>query len=78
LTVLATGVIPATSAGSIAAFVPVTFASPPPPVTAGTQYTIVAYSATSGNAYGWHLRMADVYAGGASFFTGDSPPTAST
>lgn len=76
-TVLASNSIPAASIGTTAAFIPVTFASPAP-VTAGTQYAIVAYSSDPGNDYGWFYRLADVYAGGIQFHTSTSPPTASS
>jgi hypothetical protein len=56
------------------AFVPVTFATPAP-VTAGTQYAIVAYSATTGDAVGWRYQNnTDPYSGGAAFFSADPHP----
>ena len=49
-------------------FVPVTF-NPPAPVSAGTQYAIVAYSAapTITDQYRWGATTSDAYPGGAAF-----------
>ena len=71
-TVLATGTIGAAALGTTPAFVPVTFATPAP-VTAGTQYALVAY-ATSGAR--WAYRQDDFYPGGQVFITSDNPPGA--
>ena len=79
--VLATGVIPSASIVNVepnAAFVTALFASPPQ-VTAGTSYAIVAFSSASPDNYGWHLKSSgNVYPGGASFYTFDSPPKSSS
>ena len=49
----------------------------PPTVTAGTQYAIVAYAEGS-DEYDWFTSQGDVYAGGESWGTNVSPPTASS
>jgi hypothetical protein len=58
--------------GSPLAFVPANF-SPAVPVTAGTQYAIVAYTANQG-AYWWGLDTLDVYPGGQTSYRLSSPP----
>jgi hypothetical protein len=75
--VLAANGIPASAIGTTAAFVSVPFASPAP-VTAGTQYAIVAYSADPGNSYDWFYANGNVYPGGNQLYTGDSPPTSAS
>ena len=72
-TVLARQGIPGSAVPSLDAFVPDTFSSPAA-VTAGTQYTIVAY--TSGGAlYKWAFSPSgDPYAGGSAFSSPGSPP----
>jgi hypothetical protein len=65
-TVLASTSIPLSAIGTTPAFVPATFAAPAP-VTAGTQYSIVAWSHTTGDAVGWNYQNSDLYPGGAMF-----------
>jgi hypothetical protein len=76
-TVLAGESIPASAAPPFMspAFVPVSFASPAP-VTAGTQYAIVAYNADLAPTrfWGWADAAANPYAPGSAFFQGASPP----
>jgi hypothetical protein len=61
-----------------ATFVPVTFTTPVP-VTAGTQYAIVAYSATSGDAAGWRYQSSgDPYSGGGFFSSTETVPPVDT
>jgi hypothetical protein len=57
-------------------FVPIPFPVPGS-VTAGTQYAIVAYTASSGsNFYHWWDKNPDQYAGGMEFVPASSPPVA--
>jgi hypothetical protein len=75
-TVLATASVPPAAVTTTAAFVPVTFATPAP-VTAGTQYAIVAYSAdVSPHIWSWSDAAMDPYPAGASYFQPASPPSA--
>src|SRR5262245_3707395 len=71
--------VPVTDVSSVAGFVPVRFDSPAP-VTAGTQYTIVAYTASPGPfgpAYVWQgSSTSNPYPDGAAFSTTTSPPSA--
>src|SRR5262249_12701927 len=73
-TVLASGTVPGSAVPGTQGFVPFTL-NPPAPVTAGTEYAIVAY--TSGAAqYRLRPRPAiDPYAQGANFSSPGSPPT---
>jgi hypothetical protein len=76
-TVLGTATVPASAVTLFPpAFVPVSFAVPAP-VTAGTQYAIVAYAATAqSDRYEWSLGATpDPYPAGAAFFIASSPPT---
>ncbi|HEX2129435.1 MAG TPA: choice-of-anchor R domain-containing protein [Solirubrobacterales bacterium] len=77
-TVLATAELPASAVPDDPAFVPTTFTTPAP-VTAGTQYAIVAYSpGTIGNAAGWRYHSGeDPYADGAMFWSPVFPPAGS-
>jgi hypothetical protein len=72
--VLGSRTISTSSVGVSPAFVAVTFA-PPVPVTAGTRYALVAYSAGAmGNAVGWRNQDAgDPYSGG-DFFLDNADP----
>jgi hypothetical protein len=72
--VLGSRTISTSPIGTAGAFVPVSFA-PPVPVTAGTQYALVAYSeGASGNAVGWRTQNAgDPYPGG-DFFLDNADP----
>jgi hypothetical protein len=74
-TVLASGTIATSALGRNGAFVPVLFATPAP-VTAGTQYALVVYSAgMAGNAVGWSIQgSGDPYSGGETFVSGDPLP----
>jgi hypothetical protein len=55
-TVLASGTIATSALGRSGAFVPVAFATPAP-VSAGTQYALVVYSAgMAGNSAGWSIQ----------------------
>jgi hypothetical protein len=74
-TILASkGVPPSAVTGTSApAFVPIRFESPAP-VSAGTQYAIVAWAVTSGTGfYGWADKNAAVYPDG-TLYTDDGPP----
>jgi hypothetical protein len=72
-TVLATAnLLPASLPASGFAFLPVRFASPPP-VVAGTQYAIVAYTGGA-NLYNWVGSSVDAYPAGAHFVSRASPP----
>jgi hypothetical protein len=75
-TALASGTIPLSAIPpATASFVPVTFATPAP-VTAGTQYALVAYEvAEAGDAVGWRYQNnTDVYPGGGFFDTFETVP----
>jgi hypothetical protein len=74
-TVLASGTVATSALGRSAAFVPVLFATPAP-VTAGSQYALVAYSpGIVGNAVGWSIQgSGGGYSGGEAFDSGDSLP----
>ena len=73
-TVLATGTIATSAVGESPGFVPVTFAMPAP-VTAGTQYALVAYSAgASGNLVSWSEQGGNPYPGGQFFLSFDPLP----
>jgi len=71
-TVLASGSIPTSAAPAVTAFVSLGFATPPP-VAAGTQYAIVAYTGGA-DLYGWGAAVTNPYAGGTTFGTATSPP----
>jgi hypothetical protein len=73
--VLASGTILPAAVGTTAAFLPATFPVPAP-VTAGTQYAIVAWtSSVSPDTYGWRTQSTgNVYPAGSHFFQNDSPP----
>src|SRR5262245_24700058 len=75
--VLATGSVPASSGQTppSGVFVPVTFATPAP-VTAGTQYAIIAYAsgADGSHFYTWGINPAGGYAAGSVFFVSATPP----
>lgn len=76
-TALASGSIPISAIGTSPAgtFVPVTFTTPAP-VTAGTQYALVAYSAgVTGNGVGWNYQdTGNPYPGGGLFVSHDALP----
>lgn len=73
-TVLASGSIPASAAPATTAFASLGFATPAP-VTAGTQYAIVAYSANvNPNRWNWAVDATNPYAPGSNFFQAVSPP----
>ena len=74
-TVLASGSVPASAAPPFpAAFVSLGF-STPAPVTAGTQYAIVAYNAdVSPHRWGWAVDATNPYAPGSTFHQATSPP----
>jgi len=72
--VLATGTVPPSAVSSTDAWVPITFATGVP-VTAGTRYSIVAYSSVdNAHSYFWAIAFADPYPAGADFFQTASPP----
>jgi hypothetical protein len=73
-TVLAAGSVPPSAVSSTDAWVPITFATATP-VTAGTQYSIVAYSPVDNtHSYFWAIDFPDPYPGGATFYQIFSPP----
>jgi len=73
-TVLASGSIPTSAAPAVTAFVSLGFATPPP-VAAGTQYAIVAYTAAANpNRWDWVVDATNPYPGGTSNFQAASPP----
>jgi hypothetical protein len=73
-TVLAAGSVPASAVGATDAWVPITFGAAAP-VTAGTQYAIVAYSSVnSTHSYFWAIDFPDPYPAGATFYQTVSPP----
>jgi hypothetical protein len=75
-TALASASIPAAGLSASLAFVAIPFATPVP-VSAGSQYAIVAHSNTaSPNVYSWGNVASDVYAGGLVLVSGSSPPIA--
>ena len=72
--VIASAQLAGSAIGTTEAFVPVTFTAPAP-VTAGTQYAIVAYSPGSGgDQVGWFLSSTNPYAAGARFTSTESLP----
>jgi hypothetical protein len=73
--VLGSGGVATSSLGNSLAFMPVTI-SPPVPVTAGTQYAIVAYNAgVIGNAASWgEVPTGDPYTRGGAFTNGAALP----
>jgi hypothetical protein len=73
-TSLASGSVPTSAVSSTDAWVPITFATAAP-VTAGTQYAIVAYSPVdSSHDYFWAIAFPDPYPAGATFYQTVSPP----
>jgi hypothetical protein len=73
-TVLATGSVPPSAVSFTDAWIPITLA-PAVPVTAGTQYSIVAYSSgDSTHHYLWGIAFFDPYPAGANYFQTASPP----
>src|SRR4051812_1534517 len=79
-TVLASASIPGSAVGTTAAFVPATFTTPAP-VTAGTQYAIVAYGPGVGgaNVTGWEYQSAtNPYPNGSMFVTNEAIPPVDT
>ena len=61
-----------------ATFVPVTFTTPAP-VTAGTQYALVAYSVTGVDAVGWNYQdNTNVYPAGTLFISNETVPPVDT
>jgi hypothetical protein len=72
--ILAGRSLPASSIPTTAGFVTVNF-SPAAPVTAGTQYAIVAYSSAAPSSYLWFVSPDDSYAGGNPFFSASPPST---
>ena len=79
-TVLASQSVPQTSVAGTATFLTINFPTPAP-VVAGTQYAIVAYSATTfPNQYIWTESAnanPNPYPGGMFLFTSNSPPSGS-
>jgi hypothetical protein len=75
-TVLASASVPASSVPTSFSWIEVDFASPAP-VTSGTQYAIVAYTADTGQfgGYRWSAGNGDVYSGGAGWRSFASPPS---
>jgi hypothetical protein len=78
-TALASASIPISAIGTSPAFVPVTFTTPAP-VTAGTQYALVAYSAgVVGNGVGWNRQdTGNPYPGGGLFISTETLPPVDT
>jgi hypothetical protein len=73
-TVLATGSVPPSAVSSTDAWVPITFGTAVP-VTAGTQYSIAAYSSVDNtHSYFWAIDFPDPYPAGATFYQTVSPP----
>jgi hypothetical protein len=73
-TVLATGSVAPSAVSSTDAWVPVTF-STAVPVTAGTPYSIVAYSSVDNtHSYFWAIDFPDPYPAGATYYQTVSPP----
>jgi hypothetical protein len=73
-TVLATGSVAGSAVSSTDAWVPITFGTAVP-VTAGTQYSIVAYSSVDNtHSYFWAIDFPDPYPAGATFYQTVSPP----
>ena len=73
-TVLASGSVAPSAVSSTDAWIPIAFATPVP-VTAGTQYSIVAYSSVgTSNSYFWAIDFPDPYPAGATFYQTVSPP----
>jgi hypothetical protein len=73
-TVLASGSVPAAAVTTTETFLPITFATPAP-VTAGTQFAIVAHSSTPNtNSFAWARSNLAPYTGGSHFWAGSSPP----
>jgi hypothetical protein len=72
--VLAAGSVPPSAVSSTEAWVPITFASAAP-VTAGTQYSIVAYSyVDNAHRYLWGIAFPNPYPAGEDYFQTVSPP----
>ena len=75
-TVLATASVPTSAVGGSESWVPITFTSPAA-VTAGTQYAIVAHSASAGSWF-WYAGQGatpdSAYLGGRFFFSSVGPP----
>jgi hypothetical protein len=72
--VLATASVPPSAVGLTDSWVPIGFATAVP-VTAGTQYAIVAYSSVdNAHSYFWALEFDDPYPAGANFFQTVTPP----
>jgi hypothetical protein len=72
--VLASASVAAASVPTTVAFVPIQFPAPAP-VTAATQYAIVAYATSSmGNFYLWADKGGNPYAGGTDFASAATPP----
>jgi hypothetical protein len=73
--VLATASLPTSAIGTAEAFEPVTFATPAP-VTAGTQYAVLAYTpGTPGDTVGWRYQnTGNPYSPGAMFISNDPLP----
>jgi hypothetical protein len=73
-TILAAGSVPPSAVSSTDAWVPITFGTAAP-VTAGTPYSIVAYSPVDNtHSYFWAIDFPDPYPAGASFYQIVSPP----
>jgi hypothetical protein len=73
-TALASGSVPSSAVSSTDAWLPITFATAVP-VTAGTKYSIVAYSSVNGtHSYFWAIDFPDPYPAGGSFYSTVSPP----
>jgi hypothetical protein len=73
-TVLAAGSVPASAVSTSDAWIPITF-SAAAPVTAGTKYSIVAYSPVdSTHSYFWAIQFPDPYPAGGSFYQTVTPP----
>jgi hypothetical protein len=73
-TVLASASVAPSAVSATDAWVPITFGTAPP-VTAGTQYSIVVYSSVdTSHSYFWAIDFPDPYPAGASFYQTVSPP----
>lgn len=78
-TVLAASIVPAAEVADLGGDVPfesITFATPPV-VNAGAQYALVVHNNGGPGDYAVGNANSDVYAAGAAYATGDSPPAAS-
>jgi hypothetical protein len=73
-TILAAGSVASSAVSSTDAWVPITFGTIAP-VTAGTQYSIIAYSPVDNtHSYFWAIGFPDPYPAGATFYQTVTPP----